>query len=432
MKLVAAWQFLRAYRRAKALDWIQDRASIEAWQQRWLQRLKKAVTTRAPYYHALAETPFEDWPVIGKSEWMANFDEMNTVGAKLRDLHAFAAHAEETRDFSKNWRGLTVGLSTGTSGSRGMYVVSPRERSQWAGTLLGKLLHGGLLSRERIALVLRAGSPLYDRVGTLGLQFRFYDQARPWENIQSGLKEFDPTILVAPARVLALIARTTAGLRPRRVISVAEVLDDLDRAQIQTGFGVPVEQIYQATEGFLGVSCEHGAVHLMEPYVLIEREWLDSTRSRFVPVVTDLWREAQPVIRYRMNDILRLLPGPCPCGRASTAVAAIDGRLDDILWLDGLRGPVAVFPDLVTRAIVTAAPALIDYQVQEVRRGQWQIQLRPDGQAECHALIAAAVAELVGRLGAAAPELAFSGFPEQSLRGKQRRVLSNRGTSCAS
>ncbi len=85
---------------------------------------------------------------------------------------------------------------------------------------------------------------------------------------------------------------------------MAEVLDPLDRQRIEAAFAVRVEQIYQATEGFLGATCEHGVIHLNEEFLIVEREWVDEARTRFVPVITDLYRSSQPIIRYRLNDVL--------------------------------------------------------------------------------------------------------------------------------
>ena len=36
----------------------------------------------------------------------------------------------------------------------------------------------------------------------------------------------------------------------------------------------------------------------------VEKEWLDDTR--FQPIITDMRRTVQPVVRYKMNDILHL------------------------------------------------------------------------------------------------------------------------------
>ncbi|WBV66998.1 hypothetical protein PGH44_06835 [Legionella pneumophila] len=46
---------------------------------------------------------------------------------------------------------IAVGLSSGTSGSRGLFLVSEQERDAWAGIILAKAMPNGLRSRERIA-----------------------------------------------------------------------------------------------------------------------------------------------------------------------------------------------------------------------------------------------------------------------------------------
>jgi putative adenylate-forming enzyme len=431
MNALDALRVLRSYRRARTLDAVRDRAVLVRLQQRWLVELREFVAARSPYYRQFATLPFGAWPVLDKRAWMRDFDAINTVGARLAEVAEIAEQSESTRDFSPTWRDLTIGLSTGTSGSRGLFLVSRRERLEWAGTLLGRLLRGGLFARERIALILRAGSTLYDTVGALRLRFLYVDQRSPWPGIVEELTSFDPTVLVAPASVLRLLADDGRhALRPRRVISVAEVLDDLDRARIGAVFGVPVEQIYQATEGLLAVSCERGMLHLNEPYVLVEPEWQDSSHTRFVPIVTDLRRYTQPVIRYRLNDVLRVAPQGCACGRTALALEAVDGRVDDVLWLDGYGAPVAVFPDLLSRAIVNASRTLDDYEVRAIARGHWIVGLDPLPAADELLRIREEIVALVRGLGAHPPDIEF-GRRRPGGAGKQRRIT-NTSLRCAS
>ncbi|NKF33203.1 hypothetical protein HER21_43035, partial [Pseudomonas sp. BGM005] len=85
----------------------------------------------------------------------------------------------------------------------------------------------------------------------------------------------------------------------------------------------------QCTEGFLAHTCERGVIHLNEDGVLVEREALDG--ERFTPIVTDLRRRAQPIVRYRLGDVLRERREPCPCGSALTAIERIEGREGDTL-----------------------------------------------------------------------------------------------------
>ena len=139
------------------------------------------------------------------------------------------------------------------------------------------------------------------------------------------------------------------------MFSVAEVLSAEDEALISQAFGIRLDQVYQCTEGLFGQTCAQGTLHLNEDWLIVEKEWLDDTR--FIPIITDLKRESQPVIRYRMNDILHV--GTCTCGSKMQAISRIEGRMDDLLELGG----ATIFPDFIRRAIVGAHPDITDYQV---------------------------------------------------------------------
>src|SRR5699024_2207014 len=103
-------------------------------------------------------------------------------------------------------------------------------------------------------------------------------------------------------------------------------------------------------EGFLGCTCQHGTLHLNEDIVHIEKEWLDD--NRFIPIITDFTRQTQPIVRYRLDDILIQRKDPCPCGSHFTAIKYIEGRCDDVLILPGKNGqPVTLFADLCSRVI---------------------------------------------------------------------------------
>ena len=39
-----------------------------------------------------------------------------------------------------------------------------------------------------------------------------------------------------------------------------------------------------------------------------------SDGERVIPIVTDMWRGTQPIIRYRLDDVLQMHPQACSCG----------------------------------------------------------------------------------------------------------------------
>jgi putative adenylate-forming enzyme len=423
----AALGLIGGYYEARASRRARTRAELEALQAKRLASFRAQVLPRSPFYAPLAREPFSSWPIMTKRKWMQEFDRINTAGITLAEAAAVAERAERSRDFAPTVRGVTVGMSTGTSGARGVFLVGDAERARWAGAMLAKVLGAELWRPQRVALLLRANSRLYESVGLGPIRFRYFDLTCGLDAARRDLERFAPTVLVAPAHVLALLARDksagTLALAPRRAISVAEVLDPLDRARIERAFGLCVEQIYQATEGFLAATCRHGSLHLNEEHLIVEREWLDAQRTRFVPVITDLFRSTQPIVRYRLNDVLVPRREPCECGAAALALERVEGREDDLLWLAPLHGtrPVPVFADVLARAVVRTLPALDDYSIEELERGRWRVGLAPPASAPDGDRLRGALAAAAAGLGAAAPLIEL-GVPAVPAGHKLRRI----------
>ncbi|WP_019448752.1 F390 synthetase-related protein [Cupriavidus sp. BIS7] len=382
-------RLLWSYLQARHLR-LTDRAKLQAHQHRQFEQFTQRVLAHSPYFRPWLTEPLAKWPLMDKATMMANFDAMNTGGIKLDTVIACARRAELSRDFRPMVGPYAVGLSSGTSGGRGVFVVSPKERATWAGILLAKLLPRGLLHRERVALFLRANNNLYTTVRNPWLSFAFFDLFAPLNTHLGPLAALQPTIVVAPAQVLrALALERLAGrlnIAPVLVLSGAEVLEPADRELLQQAFD-KVGEIYQATEGFLGATCPHGALHLNEAHVHIEPEWLDD--RRFIPIITDFTRSTQPIVRYRLDDILiRRNPAlpPCPCGNPEMAIERIEGRCDDTLMLparDG--GPTTIFADTCARALAHVLPLQTDYRLVQTDARTLALSVTPAGGAVLHA-----------------------------------------------
>jgi putative adenylate-forming enzyme len=408
-----------------------DRTALLEAQQRRLSRFLAHVLPRAPFYRSAAGRSLAELPIVDKATVLGDFTAFNTRGVSLEQALAVALAAERSRDFSPTVGDLTVGLSSGTSGQRGVFLVSPRERAIWAGALLARLLSRGSLRRLldlrraplRVAFFLRANSNLYRTLASRRLDFAFHDLLAPFDQHVDRLDRQPPDILVAPATVLRRLAEATTA-RPSQVVSVAEVLEPEDEEFLRTAFGVPVQQIYQATEGWLGTSCRAGRIHLEEERVHVEPEWLDA--ERFVPLVTDFSRTTQLVVRYRLDDVLRIAVDPCPCGQPTRSLAAVEGRLDDVLWAVPAHGgaPRPVFPDTVRRAfaLAGASGALRDFRVEQ-HEETWEIRLdSTDDPAAAETPVRYELEETFRTLELRLPRLVFLPFHRQPLDQKQRRV----------
>ena len=98
-----------------------------------------------------------------------------------------------------------------------------------------------------------------------------------------------------------------------------------------------------------------------------------------MPIITDFTRSTQPIVRYRLDDVLVERKSPCPCGSVSTAIERIEGRADDILFLPRIAGGhlMPVMPDFVRDALAPCQPVLSDYRV--VQHAPDRFELRTEG-----------------------------------------------------
>lgn len=364
--LALARGFFGTLRRARRL---RTRADLEAYQAKRLAALYRAAPRFARFYRGLHPSAF---PVVDKATLLSRFQDFNRL--KLDAAKAFALIEK-----GRAPRGHDLGCSTGTSGNRGLYLVSEKERFLWLGTILAKTMPDLVLHRPRVAVILPRMSRLYASANQSRLvKLRFFDLREGLDSLAPQIAAFLPSVIVAPPKVLRFLAERRIGLGALRLFSAAEVLDPPDRAIIEAAFGVQLREIYMATEGLFAVSCAHGTLHLAEDVVHFELEPVPGHPGLVSPIVTDLTRRAQVMIRYRMNDILEMAPEPCRCGSPLRAVAGVLGRADDVFLLPALQGQDAVqlTPDILRNAVL-ADRAIEDFRIVQIAADTVELHLPP-------------------------------------------------------
>lgn len=381
---IAARAYALARWRAATLD---SRAAIARYQARRLAILGRHLAATIPFYAGLDPTRCETWPLTDKATLLARFADLNAPALALDTVRATLARGENRVS------GFTVGCSTGTSGNRGYFVVSDAERYVWLGTLLAKALPDALWRRHRVALALPGFSRLYASAeGGSRIRLGVFDLSEGVDGWAKRFAAFAPDTVVAPPKVLRLLAERGLLARGATVFSAAEVLDLVDAAPIAAATGAPVRQIYMATEGLFGVSCAHGTLHLAEDVVAFEWEPVGGLVQ---PIVTDFTRRAQALARYRMNDLLRLSDAPCPCGSAFRTVAAVEGRSDDLFLL----GAVAVTPDVLRNALLDADRRIDDFRIVQTGARAITVAIPPETDADA---VGRAIGAALNRLGTSA------------------------------
>lgn len=428
-----------------------DAARLAAFQDQRARRMVAYAQQHSPFYRAhWRGHDLHAWrtlPTVDKRAMVEHFADFNTVGVAQRVAQDVAERAEAGHDVrpplrTAHGQTVTAGLSSGTSGQRGLFLVTETESGAWAGIILARALHGLPWQGCRVAFFLRAFSNLYAGVNNPWLHLRYFALRQPLAQAVTALNDFRPHLLVGPPSLLtALAAQKRAGaltIAPQRLIAVAEVLEAHEAAHLQASFDAPVHQIYQCTEGLLAISCPQGRLHLQEDLAAVQLEplpTLPGEGARFTPIITDLWRTTQPIIRYRLGDILQVDADPCPCGNPFRTLAAIEGRVADICYFTTPRGArLPFYPAHLSHLVRTNLPAGVDYQIVQPADDHVRVYLdvlpAADGMAVAQRVQAALVAAISG-YGCQPPLVELRhGLPARPATTKQRRVQRGVGVPC--
>ncbi|AXQ79196.1 CoF synthetase [Streptococcus chenjunshii] len=380
------YHFLKSFIKTRWLQHWPSRQALEAYQKKAVAKQLAYFQAKSPYFQ---KHPDIDSFHMDKDFMMTHFDELNTVGIKKDTAFDLAIKSERLRDFSPDYQGISVGLSSGTSGHRGIFLTSPKEQAVWAGTILAKLLPKKRLLGHKIAFFLRANNNLYETVQSPFIKLHYFDMTVPLENHLKQLDQLQPTILIAPASVLNQLAAYQAqrdlDINPEKIISVAEILEKEDHDYIAAAFDKKIiYQIYQATEGFLGYSCDYGRLHLNEDGIKFEKAYIDD--KRFYPIITDFKRQSQPFVSYQLNDILVDSNEECPCGSPLQVIEKIEGRADDIFYFKNSRQKeVLIYPDFIRRCFLFTEN-IREYQVFQLSEQEVSIAVKDLNQTSKHEL----------------------------------------------
>jgi len=153
----------------------------------------------------------------------------------------------------------------------------------------------------------------------------------------------------------------------------AEPWTEAIRKQVDEGLGVRSTNIYGLSE-IIGPGVANECVeerqgsHIWEDHFL--PEVVDPDTGEPLPegkvgvlVLTNLTKEAMPLLRYWTGDLTFLTYEPCACGRTHVRMGPILGRTDDMLIIRGVN----VYPTQV-EALLLGIPEVVPYYQIVVRR----------------------------------------------------------------
>jgi phenylacetate-CoA ligase len=278
--------------------------------------------------------------------------------------------------------------SSGTTGEPGIFVQD--EQSLAAFDALDALrLHGG--PAAALPWAAWAGAPRYAFAGATGGHFagvasiarlqriaasaprmpwlapalQTFSVLQPLATLAAELQAFAPTVLITYPSCADALAQAQAEGSMRLALSElwvgGEQLSAEQRSRIHAAFGCRVHNNYGSSEFYaMAWECAQGRLHLNHDWLILEPV---DRQLRPVPpgevshsvLLTNLANRTQPLLRYRLSDSLRLLPGVCRCGSRFPAVE-VHGRADHTVVLhDAQRREVKLLPLALATAIEEGA-----------------------------------------------------------------------------
>jgi phenylacetate-CoA ligase len=153
--------------------------------------------------------------------------------------------------------------------------------------------------------------------------------ATPLSRMVRVLKSLDVTLTWCNPTEITMLAAAAkaAGLRPdkdfpalRAMFTAAEPMTEVRRRRLSEIWGgIPVVEEYGSTEtGTIAGQCPEGRMHLWADRAIFEvydpATGTLSDAGRGQMVVTPLYRDAMPLLRYNLADEVEVSTDACPCG----------------------------------------------------------------------------------------------------------------------
>lgn len=365
------------------------RPQLEAHQVESLRRLREYAYAHSPFYRrfhqGLFDRPLHELPVLTKSMLMEHFDEVVTdQSIHLDAVREFAATRVEDRLFLDRYR---VAATSGSSGHPGFFlfdepewleiVASFARGQEWSGAKVN------LLRRRKMATV--ASTSAWHVSSQVAMTARSWwtpsiriAASDPLGTIVERLNDNQPDILIAYASMSRILAEEQlAGrlhIHPTKTFTSSEVLSDETRRRVKMAWGDEPFNQYGATEtadiAAEYKKCRH--MHLFEDLLIVE---VVDEQYRPVPpgvygakiLVTTLFSRTQPLIRYELNDSIRLGTGTCSSGLPFGILESVQGRIEDELLLPAQSGGRVAIEPLIFNRIMDILPI-----------SGWQVIQEPD------------------------------------------------------
>ena len=368
-------------------QWL-ERAELEQLQSRKLAALLATATKHSPWHAERIRAAGLD------------LDDDAPVG--LEDLRRLPRMTRrEARDHVDRirWTGVPGGAARyNTGGSSGEPLIFWFGRSRQASDAAGRIRARrwwGVDVGDREVYLWGAPAELNrtDRIKTIrdGLLNQlvlnaFAMSAEAMDRYLEAIEAFRPRCIYGYASSVALLA-AHALARGRRLqlpelrvaCATGEPLYAHQRELIREAFGVPVANEFGSRDiGFSAHETPHGQMLLISESIVLEV--LDEAGCPVPPgdlgeaVATGLCSEAQPFIRYRTGDMVRLSPEPCADGRGLHVLAEVVGRSTDFV----VRSDGAIMHALSVIYVLRDVAGIAQFKLIQHSLQDFEVLVAPD------------------------------------------------------
>ena len=303
-----------------------------------------------------------------------------TNKADLRSQYPFGMFAVPKESM------VRIHASSGTSGKPTVVGYTQRDLEMWSDIVARAIAAGG--GKPGSLLHNAYGYGLF--TGGLGLHYGSERLGMTTVPVSGGnaarqitlLEDFHPSIICGTPSYILTIAETMesqgkdpAGLSLEYGIFGAEPWSETMRMTLEKKLGIKACDIYGLSEVVgPGVAMEcHEAqdgLHIADDHFLVEV--IDPVtleplgEGEFGELVfTSLTKEASPIIRYRTSDIASITKEQCRCGRTTTRMSRVKGRVDDMMIIRGVN----VFPSEIEHYLLQVEDLSPHYQVYVRKEG---------------------------------------------------------------
>ncbi|MEY8234164.1 phenylacetate--CoA ligase [Lachnospiraceae bacterium 66-29] len=340
-----------------------SRAEIEAIQLQRLQETVKRVYEKVvPYRQKMEETKV-------KPEDIKNLKDLRRLPfitkQDMRDNYPFGLFAVPKDQL------VRIHASSGTTGKPTVVGYTKKDLEIWTECVSRIAAMGGATEKDVAQICFGYGM----FTGALGLHFGLENMGAAIVPSSTGntekqimfMKDFGTTLLVATPSYALRIGEVAKqmGIDPKTDLQVkiglvgSELLTEAMRTEMHKLWGedMLVTSNYGMSElmgpGVSGECEQLRGMHVNEDFFI--PEIIDPKTEEVLPpgekgelVITCIYKEALPLIRYRTKDITRLNYEPCKCGRTTVRMENLDGRTDDMLKIRGVN----VFPSQIEEVLL--------------------------------------------------------------------------------